>query len=241
MIVGHSVSTADGIILAIDESVADILQRTQKNLIGASYMAITHADDLARNVSYLAALQPDTGAIRIRKRYIEGEGGSIELDVEVARVGGRDSGFLIGTLSTIDPSEPATLPNGLARVGIGCERQTPRGHDRDPQRLWRRAKDLLEMARARDALLGWDLCADHAWTMLLLTYVAEAESRIASVSTIAADLHVSRSMIERWVRVLQSKRMLEQLPPGIDALQLTQFGIERVEQLLAEQSFGRVS
>ena len=74
MIIGHSVSDGDGVILAIDEPVAMVLQRTQKQLLGLSYLSITHPDDVARNLSHVAALQPNGNSARIRKRYIGGEG-----------------------------------------------------------------------------------------------------------------------------------------------------------------------
>ena len=243
MIIGHSVSTADGIILAIDEPVAHILQRTQKQLVGISYMSITHIEDLARNVTGIAALQPNGGTMRIRKRYVAGEGGTVALDVEVSRLGALDTGYLVGTLSTIDPTEPSTRAssNQLAPAGLSCASSAHTNFDRNPLRLWQRANELLEMSRARDALLGADLCADHAWTMLLLIYVAEAESRIVTVATIIDVLHLPHSMVDRWIRVLQAKLLLDPLSAGIGALQLTQVGIDRVERLLAEHVAAKVS
>ncbi len=238
MIIGHSVSNAHGVILAIDEPVATILQRTQKQLVGVSYIAITHAGDLARNLSRVAALRPNGGATRIRKRYIDGEGGVVALDVEVSRLGGSESGYLVGTLSTIEPPRAQSSLGGtkVALSGAGYP-----GSDSSPHDLWRRAKDLLAVSRARDAVLGADLCADHAWTMLLLVYVAEAESRIPTVATVVDDLRLSHPIVERWVRVLQSKLLLEPLHPGVDALQLTQMGIDRVERLLDQRTVAGVA
>lgn len=233
MIIGHSVSNVEGVIQAIDEPVAAILQRTQRQLVGISYTAITHAADLARNLSHVAALIPNSGAVRIRKRYIGGEGGVIMLDVEVSRLGGSGSGYLVGTLSTIDAS---TRPTDPALASLDCADPNYSSANQSPQRLWRRAKDLLKIARARDTLLGADLFADHAWTMLLLIYVAEAESRIATIPMVVDYLHLSRLVVERWIRVLHSKLLLEPVSPGADALQLTQIGIDRVERLLAEQA-----
>jgi hypothetical protein len=224
MIIGHSVSDGDGVILAIDEPVAVMLQRTQTQLRGLSYLSITHPEDVARNLSHIAALKPNGNSARIKKRYIGGEGDVITLEVQVSRLGNGKSGHLMGTLSTVQ-----TLADRMSN-----------GDDM-PYRLWRRAKDLLGIIRARDAVLGADLFADHAWTTLLIVYVAEAESRIASVDMIADTLRLSRSTLNRWVRVLQAKSLLEPLDADLDALQLTQTGIASVERLLANQAAMEVS
>ena len=215
MILGHSISTADGFIQAVDESVATILQRTQKQLIGLSYTAITHTADLARNISQVAALQPNGNSLRIRKRYVGGEGAIVTLEVEVSRLGSGRAGYLIGTLSTV----PAT--SDLV------------DHHHMPHSLWRRAKDLLSVMRARDAVLGAALFADHAWTALLIVYVAEAESRIASVDMVAEQSRLSRATLGRWIRVLQARSLIEPVDEDLDALQLTQTGIDSIERLLA--------
>ena len=214
VIVGHSISNADGVIQAIDEPVATILQRHREQLIGISYISITHPDDLALNLTKVAALRTNGQSARIRKRYIGGKGDVIRMEVQVSRLAGCDGGLLIGTLSTIDDDQDL---------------------DHGPHRLWRRAREFLDVMHARDEILGADLFADHAWTILLLTYVAEAEGRIASTDMVSDHLSLSRATIERWLRVLQSKALIEPVPAGIDALQLTQTGIDKVERLLDQR------
>lgn len=214
MIIGQSISDAEGVILAIEPSVAAVLQRTQDQLVGLSYLAITHPDDLALNLVKVAALQPDGRSARIRKRYIGGKGDVIRLEVQVERRSGTNGGLLVGTLSTIDPK--SDLLTG----------------DQTPYRLWHCANDLLNVMQARDDLLGADLFADHAWRILLMTYVAEAEGRIAAADSIADGLGLSQAMVDRWLRALRAKSLIEPSIPGIDALQLTQVGIAGVERLL---------
>lgn len=222
MILGHSVSTAAGVIQTIDESVATILQRTQKQLVGLSYMSITHPGDIARNLAQVAALQPNGSSARIRKRYIGGDGAVITLEVQVSRIGICSDGHLFGTLSTVPPALPAI-------AGLAAE-------DTKPYRLWRRAKDLLAVMRSRDSILGGELFSDHAWASLLIVYVAEAESRIATVESIVAQLSLSRPTLVRWLRVLQAKSLIEQIDHHLDAVQLTQTGIERIERLLTTRT-----
>lgn len=223
MIIGHSVSDGDGVILAIDEPVAVALRRTQKQLVGLSYVAITHPEDVARNLSHIAALQPNGNSARIKKRYIGGDGDVVTLDLQVSKLGSGRSSRLIGTLST--------LPSLADSIGA----------DDMPYHLWRRAKDLLGIIKARDAVLGSDLFADHAWTTLLIVYVAEAESRIAHVDAVADQVRLSRPTLDRWIRVLQAKSLIEPLDSNRDALQLTQKGIDSVERLLANHPAMAVS
>lgn len=222
MILGHSISTIAGVIQSIDEPVATILQRTQKQLVGMSYTAITHPGDIARNLAQIAALQPNGGSTRIRKRYIGGDGAVITLEVQVSRIGSCGDGHLVGTLSTLPPALPSI-------TGSTVPGNTPYG-------LWRRAKDLLGVMRSRDTILGADLFADHVWAILLIVYVAEAESRIETVGSIVAQLNLSRATLMRWLSVLQSKSLIEQIDMELDAVQLTQTGIERIERLLSTKT-----
>jgi hypothetical protein len=215
MIIGHSISNGEGVIQAIDEPAAAVLQRTQKQLVGLSYLAITHPSDVARNLNRIAALRPNGDSVCIRKRYIGGEGAIITLDVQVSRLGNSDAGYLVGTLST-----SPVVRNLIDRDDMPC-------------RMWRRARNLLDVIRARGELLGTDLFADYAWTTLLIVYLAEAESRIASVEMVADQLCMSRTTLARWIRALQSKSLIEPLDSDLGALQLTQLGIESLERLLA--------
>ena len=124
MIIGHSVSDGDGVILAIDEPVATVLQRTQKQLVGMSYLSITHPDDVARNLSQVAALQPNGNSARIRKRYIGGEGDIITLEVQVSRLGNGESGRLIGTLCTASYARPTQSAAMACRIIFGAGPRT---------------------------------------------------------------------------------------------------------------------
>ena len=222
MILGHSISNAKGVIQAIDEPVAAMLQRTQKQLVGLSYTSITHPDDLPRNLTQVAALQPNGPSVRILKRYIGGEGAIVTLEVQVSRLTCCQSEFLVGTLSTV--SDPGAKIPRIIR------------YNDTPHTLWRRARDLLEVMRARDELLGSELFADHAWSILLLVYVAEAECRITTISSIVGDYGLPQTMLVRWARVLQAKSLIEETAGARDALQLTQKGIDCIEHLLALQS-----
>ncbi|RZL77839.1 MAG: hypothetical protein EOP66_08515 [Sphingomonas sp.] len=233
MILGHSISTSAGVIQTIDESVATVLQRTQKELVGMSYMSITHPGDIARNLAQIAALQPNGNSSRIRKRYIGGDGAIITLEVQVSRIGKGTGGHLFGTLSTVPPAVPPPLASPLTAAGPSVI--TLDASDLTPYRLWHRARNLLEVTRSRDAILGAELFADYAWTSLLIVYVAEAESRIATVESIGTLLKLPRTTLIRWIRVLQSKSLVEH-DVDLDAVQLTQTGILRIERLLAAKA-----
>ncbi len=223
MIIGHSISNAGGIIQAIDEPVATMMQRKQKHLVGMSYLSITHTADIAKSLSQIAALRPNGGASQIRKRYIGGEGGIITMDVQVSRLGTGDSGYLVGTFSSVDVADIVA------------------SRDPAPQKLWLRAKDLLGIMRARDAVLGADMFADHAWCILLLVYLSEAEGWIATAAGTCDHLGLSRIVIDRWLRVLRAKDLIEPVDPVLDAVQLSPTGILRVEHLLQERTSDTVA
>ena len=74
MLVGHSMSDANGLLLTMDPAVESLLQRPLHELVGKSYAEITHPDDRARNVDQIKRLLPGDGIVKIRKRYLRPSG-----------------------------------------------------------------------------------------------------------------------------------------------------------------------
>lgn len=209
MFIGHSVGDAAGLLVAMDEAVCDLLYRSRRQLIGMSYLELTHPDDRANNVSNIGQLKVGGAPGLIRKRYLRPDGSFVPVDVQVSRLAiGADAGRLIGTVR-LAPA-PEEMPQ--------------------PKRLWARARDVIDLARERDRSLGGELGGDHAWLILLQIYLAEAEARMIDPTTLCRLTGFPSALTIRWVRALRSNGLIDSDGQGF--LQLTRSGFVRIESVL---------
>jgi len=216
MLVGHSVSDPNGLLLTMDPSVESLLHRPLSELAGKSYAEITHPDDRARNIDQIRALAPNDGPVQIRKRYLRPGGTTVWVDIHVSRLGrGLDHGRLVGTLYLPDPKTLAAGPEGVL-----------------PERLWSVAVQVEALLRRRREQLGDDLFGDHAWIILLQIYLAEAEGRVVDVEAISALSQIAPARTRRWIDALAEKTFVERLDWSGGAIQLTAQGLARTETLL---------
>ena len=212
--IGHSIGSGSGMLLAMDGAVADFLQRSKAELRGLSYADITHPGDRLANVDRIGLLA--TGdKLRLRKRYILPQGGYVWASVQVSRLQtGLDQERLVGTIFALDFSERQTAPAAL----------------------WAAAKRQAQLIVERNAALGPDLFSDGAWAMLLGLYLAEAEGRGIMAGGGCAPMGLSHVSAMKWLRALRSRGLVEYLDDREDRAQLTQYGLDRIERLLAAGS-----
>ena len=220
MLIGHSISDANGLLLTMDPAVESLLQRPLDELVGKSYAEVTHPDDRARNIDQIKRLAPEDGIVKIRKRYLRPGATPIWVDLHVSRLGrGLDTGRLVATLYLPDPKPLAPDSEGAL-----------------PERLWSVAIQVDARLRRRREELGEELFGDHAWLLLLRIYLAEAEGRALGVETLAAETQILPARARRWVDALAEKQLVERLDWDADALQLTALGLARTETLLGSYS-----
>ncbi len=210
MLTGHSVSDANGYILAIDPTVCEILQRSEKNLIGKSYLDITHPNDRDRNVNVVNRLGVLDGPARIRKRYVRPDGSAVWCEVQVSRLNTGTERSLVGTIKLVNRDI------------------TTRG----PESLWQSAIRIHALIQRRRLELGDDLFSDHGWIVLLQVYLAEAEGRIADIASISERSGLRSELVGRWIRALDQKGLIDNLGCSEGAAQMTAQGIIKMEKLL---------
>lgn len=211
MLIGHSVSDAFGQIQAVDHAICELLHRSETELIGMSYVAITHPDDVTWNAPLVDKLQASGGPLTIRKRYLRPDASAIWSDVQVSRFGkGLDHGRLVGTINRVDPSAVKLSPEFFWQSAI------------------RKDRDL----QLRRTELGDDLFSDYAWLILLQLYIAEAEGICISISQISGRTRCREQSLTRWLKVLEDKDLIDRFNSSFCAGQLTALGIVKVENLL---------
>lgn len=212
MALGHSVGSSDGIILSFDNAVRDMLHRASADIVGRSYLELTHRQDRTRNALQLSCLQSDGTPTCIRKRYLRPDGSTIWVSTTVSRlVSGNDAGRLIGTLEWADDGRQLNTPAVL----------------------WEKAHCLDAALHRRIAVLGRELFTDYAWFIMLKLYLAEAEGRLSTNQGLAATTDIPGGVVDRWLIVLEQKGLVERDYSGGMVAQLTGAGLDRIEDLIA--------
>ena len=209
-LIGHSVSDATGVMLSMDSAACDLLQRSRRDLIGRSYLEITHPADRRRNAALVDRLPAEAAPVTLRKRYLTPDGGSVEADVHVSRLDTGAHTRLIGTLYHVEADDTRYAP----------------------AILWGAAHRLAQLTALRRDLLGSDLFCDHALTILLEMYLDEAEGRASDIATLARRIGLEPPAALRWLRALAAKDLIEWVGRE-DVVQLTGTGVRKLVQILA--------
>jgi PAS domain S-box-containing protein len=210
MLIGHSLADETGRLLAVDSHICEIMQREERELIGVKFEALTHPDDRRFNVAAVMQLGVGDAPLSIKKRYIKPDGTAVWSKVQVSRLKADDGSKLVGTIELVPSS-------------LTC----------DPETLWRSAKRVTAFTERRRDELGAELFSDHAWMILLCSYLAEAEGRRISVDEVATCAKIGSSLARRWMNVLEQKGLIERLDRIDLSPQLSSLGIAKVERLLA--------
>lgn len=211
VLLGHTLADADGRLLAVDQSVGALLHRAERDIVGMSYVDMTHPDDRSWNQDRVGMLDGNAGPITLRKRYLRPEGSAVWCEVQASRLtDGSDRGRLIGT---------------LYRLAVQTVVRTP-------AELWRSARRMHVGLQARRSELGDDLFFDFPWIVLLQLYLTEAEGRCVDLVDLAVRSGVRLESIRRWLRVLEERSLVETVDRADSVVQLTATGMAKVEKLL---------
>ena len=204
----HCVSTIDGIIVAVDRGFLDLVGQGEEQVVGASYRRFTHPDDLDRSATMLASLVERAPPFRLQKRYVRPDGVTIAANLYVTRF--TDPDRLVSTVFWNDDG------------------RTP-----PPARLWEMALRIRRLHEVRKAALGDDLAMDPVWSVLNCVYLAEAEGRIVGLCDIATETGLSPGIVERWVKVLSDRGIVEPCALARRNVQLTHAGMSKMEAILS--------
>jgi DNA-binding MarR family transcriptional regulator len=136
----------------------------------------------------------------------------------------------------IDESNNEDYPAraGANSVGEGCAR--PEGMPNGSV-LRQRAREILVMRRKRYPIFGRAMFGEPAWDMLLLLYLSEATSA-RTVSELADLAGASKSTGLRWIRYLESQRLICRQSHATDkraeVVALSEKGVGAIELYLHE-------
>ncbi|WP_380784872.1 hypothetical protein [Sphingomonas sp. R86521] len=204
-------SDAFGRIIAVDQGICEFLELEAAELVGMSYIQLTHPDDLTFNAALIDSLEASPAPLTIRKRYLRPSAPAVWSDVQVSRMSAvREQGRLVGTIHRVDPRAVAATP----------------------EKLWQAACRIDAELRLRRAELGDDLFCDYAWIILLELYRTEAEGTWIDLQALAVRTRIRSQTLTRWLRALEERGLVDRCEhldyPG----QLTTVGVFKVERLL---------
>ncbi len=207
MPVAHCISSTAGVILSVDRNFCRMLRRSEDELIGVSYKAITAPDDLRKSADMLHNLVDRAGPTRLTKRYMRPDGSLVAAELLVSKFD--DDGKLVSTLSWTEHRAAVVVPANL----------------------WKAALQIKHLFEVRIAELGPDLFSDHVALILLSAYLAEAEGQVASVASIARDIGLSRLSTDRWIKALEQRSLFEVIDAENACVQLTEQGASKLERI----------
>jgi PAS domain-containing protein len=112
VLLGHTLATAEGRLLAVDPQVCEIMHREERELIGVTFHSLTHPDDLNRNVAALMA---------------RADGAAVWARIQVSRLRADDGSRLVGTIQLIKApaldNGPENLWRSAKRISALVERR----------------------------------------------------------------------------------------------------------------------
>lgn len=209
LLIGHSLSDADGVIVSIDQRLCDLLERSRSALVGRSYLDITYPDDKPENRAKITSLKVGE-VLLMRKRYMLPDGSPLSVSMHVSRFQsstGRTR--LIGSISIPRPARDL----------------------HSPTLIWSAAHKALHILSLRKEMLG-ELHNDFAWEIVLHVYLAEAEGRAIHRAEVSALIGQSCRTTDRWIDLLRRQDVLDVAPHQTDLLQMSGSGLGKTERIL---------
>lgn len=107
------------------------------------------------------------------------------------------------------------------------------------------ARQIQRQALLREAFFDTDLFADAAWNMLVELFVATAEGKAVTVSSLCSAARVPSTTALRWIRTLEEKKLIRRTRDPQDQrrlnMRLTVGGFAYMKNYLTAANGGPVS
>ncbi|MBX9580832.1 MAG: PAS domain S-box protein, partial [Gemmataceae bacterium] len=119
--IGMALAAADGRLLRVNPALGRLLGYDPGELVGATFQALTHPDDLAANLDLHAdALAGRRDSYRLEKRYVHKDGHPVwaELTVAVMAAPGADGAVLVGQVQDVTARREAEARARKARADL---------------------------------------------------------------------------------------------------------------------------
>jgi PAS domain S-box-containing protein len=177
-----------GTIVRVDPSFCAMMRDTPDRLVGTHMLILTAPADHAKCTALFARLVEHGTPFSTVKRLIRRDMSHVWI-------------FTRG--------EETAQEEGDRRFALSiCESAAPVPR-RDPSKLLDATRFMIAARRQRRAIFSSPLFADHAWDIISLAYVAEAEGTVLTPDDLAADTGLAIGSLTRWIRALRAEELLE--------------------------------
>ena len=189
MAIGTVIADVDQNILDVDSTFQELTGWSGRELLGKKALSFTFKGDLIANQPALDALAVGRSGFQITKRYVQPDGVIIWVENHVSKISSPQGRLLLSaTTRVID------RPFGADALSFNYE--------------WiKRACAFLVVGRQR---LGREIVWAPAIEALLRLYRAELVGQSITVEQLAEDASSAPSVMQRWVKLLIERDLVEQ-------------------------------
>ncbi len=177
-----------GVIVGADHKFELMIRLDGARLLGRNLLEFTAPADRERCIFLLDKLIRDGETVSTVKRLVRDDGTHV---------------WICNRLSLAMPE------NDALRIAIDVDSAAAPSGWVDPADLLHVARLLFEGLRARAALFPPALFGDHAWDILLVAYVCEAEGGQIATVDLPDMIGISLPNASRWLRALHAEGLLE--------------------------------
>lgn len=206
-----------GTIVRVDAAFCAMMRDTPDRLVGTHMLILTAPADHAKCLALFTRLVEEGLSFGTVKRLIR-----------------RD----MSHVWIFNRAEEIEAEDGERRFALAIRESAPPVPRRDPGKLRDVARSMLEIRRQRTAIFNSGIFTDHAWDMLSLAYIAEAEGTVLTIADVQAEIGMSSTSITRWIRALGAEELVEyeggHLARGGAAIRLSAVGHRKFEKYLCQ-------
>lgn len=221
--IGHVIINDAGELVGLDRTFCAIMDSSVAAIAGKSVLDVTAPGDRAECAAAIRRLR-DTGIpFVITKRFLREDGSLIWVRNSVSVAEGADGSTTI--VATVEPvAEPVV--------------------ERGPAKLLDAARFLVGSRRDRREICDTTLFSDPGWDAILSCYIAEAEGRPITASSLVETIGHTPSVVARWIAALIQHAIVEvetrnPSPDAEKAFRLTSVTHRKLEAYLGKLAFPR--
>lgn len=216
MLPGHVVLDQQGAIIEADDGFETLLMSPVAKLRGRNVLSFTAPADRQECTQAIAGLRTTGRPFDITKRFIRQDESILWVRNSVSRMTIQQTELIVATCTPVLPVVRRRTPGALL----------------DSAHLH------AAMVRARNNVGDPLLLSGASWPLLLEVYIAEAEGRLVSASTLGDHLGQSWAASQRWINALVGADVLEveignPAPDAPKTYRLTSGTVERLEEYLS--------
>lgn len=120
----------------------------------------------------------------------------------------------------------------------------PRSRFKRRALLYKSAQKMQSFQRLKQSVLGPMLSSEPCWEILVALYIAWSQEIKISVTDLSHETQIPAATVVRWVAALEKNILIHKQADKRDGrrtwVSLSKKGLEKIEQCLSVEAFGRI-